>query len=61
MEQLKILGNWNIKKGLIKERYTYVTDADLDFEEGHEDEMLEKLSLKTGMTKQQLIEEINKI
>ncbi len=61
MEQLEILGNWNIKKGLIRERYPNVSDTDMDFEEGHEDEMLERISQKTGMTKEQLIEDINKI
>ena len=61
MEQLERLGNWNIKKGLIKERYKSVTEADLDFDEGHTNELLDRLSQKTGMTKEQLIEEINKI
>ncbi len=60
MEELEILGNWNIKKGLIKTRFTTVTDKDLEFEEGHEDEMLERVSQKTGLTKEQLVIEINK-
>jgi hypothetical protein len=61
MKQLKRLGTWTIKKELIKQRYQNVTDADLDFDEVHEDEMLERLTQKTGITKEKLIEEINKI
>jgi hypothetical protein len=61
MEELKRLGTWTIKKELIKQRYQNVTDADLDFDEDHEDEMLERLNQKTGITKKKLIEEINKI
>lgn len=59
MKKLEFEGKWNIKKGLIKERFN-VTDQDLEFEEGHEDEMLERLSEKTGLTKEQLVIEINK-
>ena len=61
MEELKRLGTWIMKKGLIKQRYQSVTDADLDFDENHDEELLERLSQKTGMTKEQLIEEINNI
>ena len=61
MEELKRLGTWTMKKGLIKQRYQSVTDEDLNFDEDHDDELLERLSQKTGMTKEQLIEEINNI
>lgn len=60
MKKLKIEGNWSIKKGLIKERFK-VSDQDLEFDEGHEDEMLERLAQKTGIEKDQLVIEINKI
>ena len=61
MDKLEVDGNWNIKKGLIRERFKTVTDQDLEFEEGNEDEMLERVSEKTGLTKEQLVIEINKI
>lgn len=61
MDKLEVDGNWNIKKGLIRERFNTVTDQDLEFEEGNEDEMLERVSGKTGLTKEQLVIEINKI
>ena len=60
MEELKIDGNWNIKKGLIKEHFKNVSYEDLEFDIEKTDEFLDKLSGKTGLTKEQLIEQINK-
>lgn len=60
MEELKIDGNWNIKKGLIKERFQNVSYEDLEFDIENTDQFLENLSRKTGLTKEQLVEQINK-
>lgn len=61
MNKLTIKGNWNEVKGKIKQKYGQVTDEDLVYAEGKEDELLGRLQKKTGKTKDALIEEINKI
>lgn len=47
----KVKGNWNEVKGKIKQEYAEVTDDDLLFEEGKEDEIIGKIQKKTGKTK----------
>lgn len=61
MNKLTIKGNWNEIKGKLKQQYGQLTDEDLVFAEGKEDELLGRLQKKTGRTKDDLIEEINKI
>ncbi|PWD99750.1 CsbD family protein [Marinilabilia rubra] len=61
MDKLEIKGNWEIIKGNLKQKYSELTDDDLTFAEGKEEELLGKLQKKTGKTKEQLIDEINKI
>lgn len=57
MESLELKGNWNEQKGKLKQKFAVLTDNDLMFEEGKEDEMLGKIQIKLGKTK----EEIRKI
>jgi len=51
---LKFKGNWNELKGKVKQKYANLTDNDLMYEEGKEDELLGRLQQKTGKTKQEL-------
>lgn len=51
---LKFKGNWNELKGKIKQKYANLTDNDLMYEEGKEEELLGRLQKKTGKTKQEL-------
>lgn len=51
-EELK--GNWNEMKGKLKQKYADLTDDDLLFEEGQEDEMWGKLQQKLGKTKKEI-------
>lgn len=50
----RVKGNWNQLKGKIKQEYAEVTEDDLMYEEGKEDEMLGRLQEKTGKTKQEV-------
>jgi hypothetical protein len=50
-----VLGNWNRKKEKLKLRYQILTDKDLRFTEGKENEMIEVLGNKLGKTKQELL------
>ena len=53
----EIQGNWNEQKGKLKQKFAVLTDNDLMYEEGKKDEMLGKLQIKLGKSK----EEIQKI
>ncbi len=46
-----VKGNWNELKGKLKQRFAVLTDNDLMYEEGKEDEMLGKIQTKLGTSK----------
>jgi len=48
------IGFWNGKKEKLKEKYQNITDNDLIFHEGKEQEMMEMLGYKLGKTKEEL-------
>ena len=54
MDNLIVKGTWNTVKGKLKQAYGNLTDDDLKFEEGKEDEFLGILQQKTGRTKDDL-------
>ncbi len=49
------VGFWKDKKGKLLKRYKTLTDKDLRFEEGKEEEMIKILAYKLGKTKQELL------
>jgi uncharacterized protein YjbJ (UPF0337 family) len=51
MNTTGLKGNWNEQKGKLKMKFGYLTDNDLMFEEGQEEEMLGRLQIKLGKTK----------
>lgn len=59
MDDLRIKGNWNQIKGKLKQQYADLTDDDLTYAEGKEDELLGRLQEKTGKTKDELRDQIN--
>lgn len=52
--KLQVKGNWNEIKGKIKQKYGNVTEDDLLFKEGQDDELLGRLQKKIGKSKQEL-------
>ncbi|MBK9016999.1 MAG: CsbD family protein [Saprospiraceae bacterium] len=54
MNTTEVKGNWNEQKGKLKQKFAELTDNDLLFEEGKKDEMLGKLQIKLGKTKEEL-------
>lgn len=52
--KLKLKGTWNELKGKIKQSYADLTDDDLKYEEGKDDEFIGKLQQKLGKTKDEL-------
>lgn len=61
MDKLILKGKWNQIKGKLKQKYSELTDDDLRFTEGKEEELLGRLQEKTGKSKDELIDEIKKI
>jgi uncharacterized protein YjbJ (UPF0337 family) len=59
MDKLQIKGNWNIIKGKLKQHYGNLTDDDLRYDEGKEDELLGRLQKKTGESREEILESIN--
>jgi uncharacterized protein YjbJ (UPF0337 family) len=53
----EIKGNWNETKGKLKQQFAILTDNDMLLVEGKQDELLGRLQIKLGKTK----EEIQKI
>lgn len=50
----KIKGNWNVMKGQLKQRYANLTDDDLTYVEGKEEELLGRLQKGLGKTKDEV-------
>ena len=52
MTNLNLKGNWNELKGKLKQKYGQLTDDDLTFAEGKEEEMLGRLQQRLGKSKE---------
>ncbi len=61
MNKLTIKGNWNEISGKLKQKYADLTDDDLLYVEGKEDELLGKLQNKLGKTREDIHDLIAKI
>jgi uncharacterized protein YjbJ (UPF0337 family) len=57
----KIKGNWNTVKGKLKQKYGELTDDDLVYSEGQEDELIGQIQKKTGKSKQEVKDFIDSI
>ena len=58
MTKLQFKGSWNEVKGKLKQKYGDLTDDDLIFAEGKEDELLGRLQQRLGKSKEELRREI---
>ncbi|WP_341842241.1 CsbD family protein [Chitinophaga caseinilytica] len=54
MNNLQLKGAWNEIKGKLKQKYADLTDDDLTYAEGKEDELLGKLQQKLGKSKEEV-------
>ena len=52
MTELK--GNWNETKGKLKQKFALLTDSDVLLVEGKHDEMIGRLQIKLGKTKEEI-------
>ncbi|MEY2606660.1 MAG: hypothetical protein QOH31_4482 [Verrucomicrobiota bacterium] len=61
MSTLQLKGSWNELKGKLKQQFANLTDDDLAFAEGKEDELLGRLQKKLGKTKDEVRQMIEKL
>ena len=54
MNKLQIKGNWNEIKGKMKQKFADLTDDDLTFAEGKEDELLGRLQKRLGKSEEEI-------
>ena len=52
MNTLEIKGDWNITKGKLKQKWAKLTDDDLQFVEGKNDELFGRIQKRTGETRE---------
>jgi uncharacterized protein YjbJ (UPF0337 family) len=61
MSDLQLKGKWNELKGKVKKAYADLTEDDLTYEEGKDDEFLGKLQQKTGKSRDELVKWLKKL
>lgn len=54
MNKLEMKGDWNIVKGRLKQKFGKLTDNNLSYTEGQEDELLGRIQKRLGQTKEEV-------
>ena len=54
MNKLELKGDWNIAKGKLKQRWAKLTDNDLRYDEGQDDEFVGRIQKLTGETREEV-------
>ena len=54
MNNLQVKGNWNITKGKLKQKFAQLTDDDLRYVEGKEDELIGRIQKRTGQARHEI-------
>lgn len=60
MNTLELKGNWNVIKGKLKQTYGQLTDDDLAYVDGQEEELLGRLQRRIGKTREEIQDEIKR-
>ncbi|MBC7525831.1 MAG: general stress protein CsbD [Flavobacterium sp.] len=61
MTTTELNGDWEVQKAKLKQRFADLTDNDLMFLDGKKDEMLGRLEIKLGKTKEEIRKILDKI
>lgn len=61
MNTMELAGNWGEQKEKLKQKFAALTENDLFFSNGKKEEMIEKLKVKLGITKEELLKIIEKL
>lgn len=59
MNKLQLKGDWHIVKGKMKQKFASLTDDDLQYAEGKEEELVGRIQKRTGKTKEQVEKSLN--
>ena len=59
MTTLEIKGDWNITKGKLKQKWAKLTDDDLHYTEGKQQELVGRIQKLTGETREAVEKVIN--
>lgn len=54
MNKLEIKGDWNTTKGKLKQQWANLTDDDLQYAEGKEEELLGRIQKRTGKSREEV-------
>ncbi len=54
MTTLEIKGDWNIIKGQLKQKWAGLTDDDLQYVDGAQDELLGRIQKRTGQSREEV-------
>ena len=54
MNKLQFKGSWNEVKGKLKQKYAQLTDDDLTYAEGKDDELVGKLQKRLGKSAEEV-------
>ena len=61
MTTLEIKGDWNIIKGKLKQQWARLTDDDLQYLDGKQDELVGRIQKRTGETREVVEDAIRKL
>ncbi len=61
MDKMELKGKWNEYKGKMKQAHADLTDDDVKYEEGKEDELWGRLQQKLGKTKDEVVDWIRSL
>ncbi len=61
MTNLEIKGDWNIIKGKLKQQWARLTDDDLQYLDGKQDELVGRIQKRTGETREIVEDTIRKL
>ena len=59
-ETFKITGNWDVQSKQLQEKFSQLTDADLKFETGKENELLSRVETRLNKKRDEVINIIKK-
>ena len=54
MTTLEVKGDWNITKGKLKQKWAKLTDDDLQFAQGKQEELIGRIQKRTGETRESI-------
>lgn len=61
MDKLELKGNWNELKGKMKQAHANLTDDDLEYEDGKDDETLGRIQQKLGKSRDEVVKWIKSL